>query len=318
MGYPARIYTLDIGYRYNSQSDIQKYAAIATPAAMASSITANMKLVSLLAAQVLLTAALCLATAWAQGGGGGDLPLATWLFQTWNFGPLMPILLSLLFLFWLGMHLGLKYFRAWPTRLSYIGFSLVLGGIWAYAAANITCDPLIRVVKANKSEIWPLSQASAAGPGWQAEKSPRDGTRCVSYTPYTHQNQNIVTIAAVVSIVAFIVPIALAWTTSSSSPHAAVFSCGVVVAVLGGSVQIVLNEPEWNWTIVHALLAVFAASAYLSACVVSLHFSEGDDTFERAAWVYTQLAMAIEDLALKLAENSSKIGTSRQVVGVIP
>ena len=311
---------MDIGYRYNSQSDIQKYAAIATPAAMASSITANMKLVSLLAAQVLLTAALCLATAWAQGGGGGDLPLATWLFQTWNFGPLMPILLSLLFLFWLGMHLGLKYFRAWPVRLSYIGFSLVFASIWAYAAANITCDPLIRVVKGGKSEIWPLSQASAAGPDWQAEKSPPDGTRCVSYTPYTHQNQNIVTIAAVVSIVAFIVPVAIAWTTSSSSPHAAVFQCGVVVAVLGGSVQIVLNEPEWNWTIVHALLAVFAASAYLAACVISLPFSEGDDTFERAAWIYTQLAVALEDLALKLAENSSKIGTSRQQLrgGVIP
>jgi len=286
---------------------------------MASSTTAasNARLVCLLAAQVLLTAALCLATAWAQGGGD-DLPLATWLFQSWNFGPLMPILLTLLFLFWLGMHLGLKYFRAWPARLSYIGFSLIFASIWAYAAANITCDPLIRTVKGGKSEIWPLSQASAAGPDWQAEKSPPDGTRCVSYTPYTHQNQNIVTIAAAVSIVAFIVPIAIAWTTSSSSPHAAVFQCGVVVAVLGGSVQIVLNEPEWNWTIVHALLAVFAASAYLAACVISLPFSEGDDTFERAAWIYTQLAVALEDLALKLAENSSKIGTSRQLHGVIP
>jgi len=270
-------------------------------------------LVFLLTLQMLLTAVVCLLVVWVKDNDQGTLPLTTW-FSSTPF--LLPLTLTIAVVFWIAMHIGLKYFQLWLVKWAYVGFSLALAAMWAYAVADMTCDPLIRIIKGSSNNdnnnnnnnnnakggeadvmmtmtmMWPLSYLENAGPEWIAEKEPSQGAHCVAYTLYTQKSQNIVTIAAVVCITAFIVPVWLAWMQNSSSARLTLFHSGAVVAILGGGVQVVLNEDKWDWLMINALLAAFAASAYLATCTVALKYNAGDNMWESCAWVYVQLILA--------------------------
>jgi hypothetical protein len=277
----------------------------------------------IVALQMACTAALCMAVVWAEDTDYYDnfeqLNAATWILYNWNFSWLRPTLLSLFLLFWLGMHLGLKInnrnntkpkfcicvsenLKQFIVTFSYVGFSCVTALFFAYASADAVCDPIVRLIQIekNQTELLPLSEVPNLDPNWIRESDPiRGSTPCVAYTKYAEKGQRLVTIAASACIAAFIISIVI---RPQSAKHA-VFCCALVVVLLGCVTQVIINEDEWDWRVANSLLAAFAPSAYLAACVVSLKHSSS--WWESMAWVYVQLALACEDAALSLAENSS-------------
>ncbi len=277
------------------------------------------------------------------------LSTATWILSSWNFSWLCPALITLFCVFWIVMHVGLKLSANAPSSslgsktkimriviaVSYICFSVVIAMFFACASAEAVCDPLVRCVSLspttpqnishNKSEadlihkttlqMLPLSEVPLVGPDWIRETSPppNGGTQCVAYTQYAQSGQSLVIIAVNVGITAFIVSNAGAWLRplSLASAKMAVLQCALVVAVLGCSAQVILNNDSWDWRVVNSLLAAFGASSYLAACVTTLDASSrchGDPSvWERAAWIYVQLLLACEEAAMRLTENSQTL-----------
>ena len=135
----------------------------------------------------------------------------------------------------------------------------------------------------------------------------------MAYTQYAQSGQSLVIIAVNVGITAFIVSNAGAWLRplSLASAKMAVLQCALVVAVLGCSAQVILNNDSWDWRVINSLLAAFGASSYLAACVTTLDASSrchGDPSvWERAAWIYVQLLLACEEAAMRLTENSQTL-----------
>jgi len=218
------------------------------------------------------------------------------------------------------MHIGLKIkynprFSKTFTKaiiiISYLGFSIVFAFFFAYAASDVVCDPLIRLINHHNqnltSEMMPLSESSSLGPDWIKESNPptKGKTECVAYTEYTEKGQRLVTIAGNASVFAFFIAIIIAWMKPQyMCARFAVFHCALAVVLIGCGSQVVLNEDGWDWRVANSLLAAFGTSSYLAACTVGLEYCTEDSLWEKVAWIYVQLTVACEDAALSITVNN--------------
>ena len=294
----------------------------------------NLPLALIITFQMIFTSSMCIMavlftnTAKTKnnvGGTGGEsfehLPIATWILSQWNNSWIKPTLLLLFSIFWIGMHIGLKIIRYNPqfsqtsTKAiiitSYLGFSIVLAYFFAYAASELVCDPLIRLINHRNlnitTEMAPLSESSSLGPDWIRESNPpvQGQTECVAYTEYTEKGQRLVTVAGNASVFAFLIAITIAWIKPQhTSARYAMFQCALVVVLIGCGSQVVLNEDGWDWRVANSLLAAFGTSAFLAACAVGLEYCNEDSPWEKVAWIYIQLILACEDAAFSITENN--------------
>ncbi len=281
---------------------------------------------------MIFTSSFCIMAVWYTNNNNNNelakhtrdslehLPIATWILSKWNFSWIKPTMLVLFFVFWIGMHMGLKlkYNPHVSTTaliiISYTGFSFVTAFFFAYAASEAVCDPLIRIIynadnfqqqqqNETNTEMWPLSESSSLGPNWIQESNPplKGETECIAYTQYTEKGQRLVTIAAHAAFFAFFIAIMIAWIKPQyMSARLAVFQCALVVVLIGCGSQVVLNEDDWDWRVANSLLAAFGTSAYLAACTVGLEYTSEDSLWEKVAWIYVQLTLACEDAALSI------------------
>jgi hypothetical protein len=298
----------------------------------------DIQLSLLLSSQASITAILCtvvvLYTSTTSSAGfldenGKDnssfeyLSVATWILSQWNFSvAFQAVTIALFVFFWVAMHVSLKLAPNGVVKskkyegaaiitmtIAYVGFSLVTAIFFACASAEAVCDPLVRLIMHDGGDVQmlPLSSGSVMeSEQWVGESSPppKGSTPCVAYTSYAQEGQDLVVISAGVCVAAFIFSIVMAHMRPPSSASLAVIHCGLVVAFLGCSSQVVLNGDSWDWRVVNSLLTAFGASAYLAACVVTGYGDPGELCSKQAALIYVQLLVACEEVALRLTSNS--------------